>query len=127
MTAFGEPWYSGPGLVAFSVRRQPAKGGLVITLIAEHWGDPTAVEKGMEAFKRNSEKLKNTKGFVSRSVLRSQVDSLKFTTVTTFATTEAYEEFMKGVHERTAQRAREGTPSLFRGEKLEAYEVLLSD
>lgn len=99
----------------------------MITLIAEHWGDPSVVEKGMEAFRRNSEKLKGTKGFVSRSVLRSQVDPNKFTTVTTFATAEAYDEFMRGVHERGAQRAREGTPPLFKGEKLEAYQVLLSD
>lgn len=99
----------------------------MITLIAEHWGDPSVVEKGLEAFRRNSEKLKGTKGFVSRSVLRSQVDPYKYTTVTTFATGEAYEEFMRGLHERVAQRAREGTPPLFKGEKLEAYEVLLSD
>jgi heme-degrading monooxygenase HmoA len=99
----------------------------VITLIAEHWGDPSVVEKGMEAFRRNSEKLKATKGFVSRSVLRSQVDPYKYTTVTTFATAEAYQNFMKSLHERVAQRAREGTPSLFKGEKLESYEVLLSD
>jgi heme-degrading monooxygenase HmoA len=99
----------------------------VITLIAEHWGDPMVVEKGMEAFRRNSEKLKGTKGFVSRSVLRSRVDPYKYTTVTTFASAEAYDEFMRALHERVTQRAREGTPPLFKGEKLEAYEVLLSD
>ena len=99
----------------------------MITLIAEHWGDPSVVEKGMEAFRRNSDKLKTTKGFVSRSVLRSQIDPYKYTTVTTFATAEAYQEFMKALHERVTQRAREGTPPLFKGEKLEAYEVLLSD
>jgi hypothetical protein len=33
----------------------------VITLIAEHWGDPSVVEKGMDAFRRNSEKLKGNK------------------------------------------------------------------
>ena len=99
----------------------------MITLIAEHWGDPTVVEKGMEAFRRNSEKLKGTKGFVSRSVLRSKVDPYKYTTVTTFASAEAYDEFMQALHERVTQRAREGTPPLFKGEKLEAYEVLLSD
>jgi heme-degrading monooxygenase HmoA len=99
----------------------------VITLIAEHWGDPSVVEKGIEVFRRNSERLKGTKGFVSRSVLRSQVDPYKFTTVTTFATLEAYKEFMRDLEERVTQRAREGTPPLFKGEKLEAYEVLLSD
>jgi heme-degrading monooxygenase HmoA len=99
----------------------------VITLIAEHWGDPSVVEKGLDAFRRNSEKLKGNRGFVSRSVLRSQVDPYKFTTVTTFATVEAYDEFIRGLHERVTQRAREGTPPLFKGEKLEAYEVLLSD
>ena len=99
----------------------------MITLIAEHWGDASVIEKGMEAFRRNSERLKGTEGFISRSVLRSRVDPYKLTTVTTFATVEAYNEFMRGLHERVTHRAREGTPPLFQGEKLESYEVLLSD
>ena len=57
--------------------------------------DPSVVEKGLEAFRRNSERLKGTEGFVSRSVLRSRVDPYKLTTVTTFATVEAYNEFMR--------------------------------
>lgn len=99
----------------------------MITLIAEHWGDKNSIDKGMEAFKNNSAKLKKTKGFVSRIVIKSLVDPYKYTTVTTFASKEAYDDFIKGVHERNAQRAKEGTPPLFRGEKLEGYEVLLSD
>ena len=98
----------------------------MVTLIAEHWGDAAAMEEGIEAFKKNSERLRETKGLVSRSVLRSQVDPYKITTVTTFATQEDYEAFVKGVEERNAQRARDGVPALFRGEKLEGYEVLIS-
>ncbi len=99
----------------------------MVTLIAEHWGDAEAAKKGMEAFKKNSASLKNTKGLISRLVLRSQVDPYKFTTVTTFATQEAHEAFIKGVANRNAQRVKEGVPPLFRGEKLEGYEVLISD
>ena len=99
----------------------------MITLIAEHWGDKDSVEKGMEAFRNNSAKLKKTKGFISRQVIRSLIDPYKYTTVTTFSSKEAYEEFMKGVRERGAQRAKEGIPPLFRGERLEGHEVLLSD
>lgn len=99
----------------------------MITLIAEQWGDPSVVEKGREVFRQNSERLKRAEGFVSRSVLRSRLDPYKLTTLTTFATVEAYHEFMRGLHERVTHRAREGTPPLFQGEKLEAYEVLLSD
>ncbi len=99
----------------------------MITLIAEHWGDKESVARGMEAFKNNSAKLKQTKGFVSRQVIRSLIDPYKYTTITTFSTKEAYEEFMKGVRERGAQRVKDGVPPVFRGEKLEGHEVLLSD
>ena len=98
----------------------------MITLIAEHWGDAGSIDRGMEAFKKNSENLKATKGLVSRMVLKSDVDPYKITTVTTFASREDYEAFVNSVNERNAERAREGRPPLFKGEKLEGYEVLAS-
>ena len=55
---------------------------------------------------------------------KSEIDPYKITTVTTFADRSSYENFVKGVEQRNAQRAKDGAPSLFRGEKLEGYEVL---
>ncbi len=97
----------------------------MVTLIAEHWATPESVERGMEAFNRNTEQLRNTKGFVSRQVLRSRTDPYKYTTVTTFETLEDYETFMKGIEQRRAQRDP-NAPKLFLGEKLEGYDILTS-
>ena len=96
----------------------------MITLIAEHWSDPDGIERGTDAIKNNTQNLKNTKGLISRMVLKSEIDPYKITTVTTFADRESYENFVKGVEQRNAQRAKDGVQSLFRGEKLEGYEVL---
>ena len=99
------------------------KGGSMITSIAEHWGTPESGDKGMEAFKRNTERLKKTEGVVSRQVLRSLTDPGKYTTVTTFKTKEDYEEFVKELEQRRAQRPA-NAPKIFFEEKSEAYEVL---
>ncbi len=97
----------------------------MVTLVAEHWGTPESAEKGIEAFKSNTEKLKNNKGFVSRQVLRSRTDPYKYTTVTTFETLEDYESFMSGIMQRRSQRDPKA-PTVFIGEKLEGYDVVAS-
>jgi len=98
----------------------------LITLIAEHWSDPNGIGKGTEAIKNNTQNLKNIKGLISRIVLKSEIDPYKITTVTTFADKSSYENFVNGVEQRNAKRAKDGVPSLFRGEKLEGYEVLVN-
>ena len=92
----------------------------MVTLIADHWLRP---DGSIEAFTRNTDRLKSSRGFVSRLVMRSLEDPTKLTTVTTWESREDYDAFMKELEEGRRKRDP-NAPRALLGEKLEGFEVL---
>ena len=65
----------------------------MITLIAEHWVNDGQASKKDLIFKEVSASAKKAPGFVSRFILSSQKDSTKFTSVTTWESQEAFDNW----------------------------------
>ncbi len=65
----------------------------MITLVALHWMGPDKKERGMGAFRSNTERAKSAKGFVSRLALKSTTDPELWTTVTTWESMDDYNNF----------------------------------
>lgn len=97
----------------------------MVTLVAEHWVEAKSVDQAIEVFRQYTERLKQGKDLVSRLVLRSMSDPTKITTITTWKTAEAYQEFMAQLEKARAQQDPNAARVMM-GEKLEGYEVLIS-
>ena len=65
----------------------------MITLVALHWMGPDKKERGLGAFRSNTDRARKARGFVSRLALESTTDPTLWTTVTTWETMEDYNDF----------------------------------
>ncbi len=94
----------------------------MITLVAEHWFKAEVMDKAVDGFLANDQKLKDAGGLVSRLVLTSRDDPTKITTVTTWESEEGYDRFMAQLAEREKTKDP-NAPQWMVGEKLEGYHV----
>ncbi len=91
----------------------------MITMVVDHWVIPERLEEAKKVFKTNSDAMRKADGCVSRHVLISQKDPLKYTTVTSWASQEAL-----GAWRQSPNRPQfdpEHIKTLLSGEEIEFY------
>ena len=76
----------------------------MITLVAEHQVNPGQQQLANKIFQTVSESVKKAPGFVTRQILVGQKDPLKVTTITSFQSQEAFDQWRQTIKITEADR-----------------------